>query len=103
MVVELSIVPVGTGPHMTEPVSVAIDPIAKSGLRYQVTAMGTLIEGDDASVWPLVRRCHEAVRQACGRVVTELRIDDSGYAGNDISTSVRRVEQQLAHEVSKAP
>ena len=102
MLVELSVVPVGEGLHMTEPVSVAVELIAQSGLDYQVTAMGTLIEGPDEAVWALVRRCHEAVRRASGRVITELRIDDAKQAGHDLSASVRRVEERLAHDLSKA-
>lgn len=101
--VELSITPVGEGEHLAGPVSLAVDLIAESGLTYQVTAMGTLIEGEDEAVWALLRRCHEAVRGSSARLITEIRIDDSRRHAQAMDRSVRRVEEELKRPVAWTP
>lgn len=103
MLAELSITPIGEGEHLAGPVSLAIDLIAASGLTYQVTAMGTLIEGPDDRVWELLRRCHEAVRGRSARLVTEIRLDDAGRSGQALDRSVRRVEEELQRPVARTP
>ena len=56
--------------------------------------MGTLVEGDDETVWALLRRCHERAMASCERVVTEIRIDGSGrpvglyYAADRVDESL---------------
>lgn len=100
MLVELSIIPVGESAHTTGPVASVIDLIARSGLRHQVTDLGTIIEGEDDAVWSLVRRCHEEARRRCERVVTELRVDDGAAR---LGRGVRRVEEELARPVARTP
>jgi uncharacterized protein YqgV (UPF0045/DUF77 family) len=38
--------------------------IRASGLRYEVGALGTTVEGDDDAVWATLRAAHEAVLAA---------------------------------------
>lgn len=74
MLAEISIFPVGRA-HMGPPIGHVVDLIRSSGLPHQVTAMGTLVEGDDDAVWALLRRAHELAQAESGRVVTEIRLD----------------------------
>jgi uncharacterized protein (TIGR00106 family) len=67
MVIEFSVVPVGQGEELAGAVARVLDIIDRSGLPYQLTAMGTLVEGDWDEVMGLVRRCHEAMRGETGR------------------------------------
>ena len=68
MIVEFSVVPIGRGEALAGPVARVLDIVDKSGLPYQLTAMGTLVEGDWDEVLALVRRCHEEMRGEAGRV-----------------------------------
>ncbi|HEY8371013.1 MAG TPA: MTH1187 family thiamine-binding protein [Thermodesulfobacteriota bacterium] len=95
MLVEFSVIPVGSGPQMKEPVAQVVDMIDKSGLPYQVTATSTIIEGDWDNVMPLVRRCLEDVRRGSPRVVATLKIDDEGGETNQLESNVRDVEEML--------
>ncbi|MGE0708850.1 MAG: MTH1187 family thiamine-binding protein [Planctomycetota bacterium] len=96
MLAEISIVPVGEGEHLAELLKDAIDEVRRSGLTYQVTAMGTLVEGDADEVWALLRRCHQAARRQRGRVLTELRLDDAGDAVPPrLARSVEHVSELL--------
>jgi len=76
MIVEFSIVPIGRGESLIEPVARILDLVDKSGLPYQLTAMGTIVEGEWDEVIGLVRRCHESMRGQASRVYTHITIDD---------------------------
>jgi uncharacterized protein YqgV (UPF0045/DUF77 family) len=45
-------------------VEAAIAVIQASGLRYEVGALGTTLEGDDDAVWATLRAAHEAMLAA---------------------------------------
>ena len=56
--------PPGTPGNPHEYVEAAIAVIAGSGLRYEVGALGTTLEGDADAVWNTLRAAHEAVLAA---------------------------------------
>ena len=77
-VVELCIFPLGTEtPSVGKYLEPAIEEIRKSGLKYMVCPMGTVVEGELSDILELVRRCHRAVlRAGAKRVVISLKVDD---------------------------
>lgn len=78
-IAELSIVPVGTGgPSVSDYVALAIKALDEMGIKYELTGMGTIVEGELDEVLLAVRAAHERVLLAPGvqRVVTSVRIDD---------------------------
>lgn len=76
VVAEFSVVPV-TGGSLRQFVEAAVAEIEKSGLRFEVGAMGTTIEGELDEVLEAVKAAHRAVLTAgAGRVVTSIKIDD---------------------------
>jgi len=101
MIVEFSIVPIGRGEELAGAVARILDIVDKSGLPYQLTAMGTLVEGDWDGVLGLVRRCHEAMRGETGRVLTHIAIDDRPGRSGRISGKVRDVEETLGRPLKK--
>ncbi len=101
MIVEFSVVPIGRGEELAGPVARILDLIDRSGLPYQLTAMGTLVEGDWDEVLGLVRRCHEAMRDGSGRVYTHIAIDDRPGASGRITGKVRDVEKVLGRSLKK--
>ena len=52
--------PLGTPDDPYAHVDAAIAVIERSGLRYEVGALGTTVEGEPDQVWPLLRQVHEA-------------------------------------------
>src|SRR5512136_3317986 len=101
MVVEFSVVPIGRGEELAGPVARVLDIVDKSGLPYQLTAMGTLVEGEWDELLGLVRRCHEAMRGETGRVLTHIAIDDRTGAHGRITGKVRDVETILGRTLKK--
>ena len=56
--------PPGTADNPHAHVEAAIAVIQASGLRYEVGALGTTLEGDDDQVWATLRAVHEAMLAA---------------------------------------
>jgi len=76
VVAEFTVTPV-VGEEMKPYVDAAIELVKASGLKYEVEAMGTTIEGELDQVLDVVKKAHLAVKQmGADRVLTEIRIDD---------------------------
>ncbi len=76
IVAEFSVVPVVEG-SLRPYVRAAIAEIADSGLKYEVGAMGTTVEGDLDQVLEAIKRAHRAVlAEGAGRVLTMIKIDE---------------------------
>jgi len=101
VIIEFSIVPIGRGEGLAGPVARVLDLVDKSGLPYQLTAMGTIVEGEWDEVLGLVRRCHETMRGEAARVVTHITIDDRAAKADRIAGKVRDVEAVLGRELKK--
>lgn len=96
-VVFLSITPIGTGtPSVSRYVAGVEKILRRSGLKNQLTAMGTIIEGDLDEILQVVRRMHEhPFTQGAVRVSTFVKIDDRRDKEHTIEGKMRSVEEKL--------
>ncbi|MDI6810061.1 MAG: MTH1187 family thiamine-binding protein [Candidatus Eisenbacteria bacterium] len=78
VVAEISVVPIGTsstgvGDFVREAVRIA----QESGLKFELTSMGTNVEGELEKVIGVTKKMHEACfNRGAKRVLTTLKIDD---------------------------
>jgi len=77
-VVEISVAPLGTAqPGVSEYVAGCVAIVAASGLNYQLTPMGTIIEGDLDQIFPVLRKMVESpFERGAVRVSSLIKIDD---------------------------
>ena len=77
-IVEVSIVPIGIPQtSLSGYVATALEVLRESGLEYELTAMGTIVEGDLDQILNIIRQMHESVfKEQAKRVVTTIKIDD---------------------------
>lgn len=101
MVLELTIIPLGGKRSISEEIAGVVPIIEASGLEYQMTAFGTLVEGQWDELMKLARDCHFEVRKKSDRVLTMMRIDDFGERNGEIAGAVSRVEKKLGKTVRK--
>jgi uncharacterized protein (TIGR00106 family) len=101
MIVEFSIVPIGKGEELGELVAKIVDIVDVSGLPYQLTAMGTLVEGEWDDIMELIKECHFKMRQYSSRVLTLISIDDREKAKSRLKGKVTEVEEILGRELKK--
>ncbi|MEX2444674.1 MAG: MTH1187 family thiamine-binding protein [Alkalispirochaeta sp.] len=102
MLVELQIVPVGAGSHIADAVAKAVEVIKKSGLSYQLTPSGTVVEGSWDEVMPVIKEAHDITRSAHSHVITTLRIEDDAQAKSQLMENVEHVSGKLAQNASGA-
>ena len=99
-VVEVSIVPLGTGdPSVSKHVARVLTALRESkDVKYELTAMGTIIEGDLDNVLKVVRQMHEdAFAGGIVRVLTTIRIDDRRDKPLSMDGKIASVQRQLGH------
>ena len=76
VVAELTIIPVGTN-QVRRCVDAAVAVVRASGIRHEVDALGTTLQGELDEVLRVAKEAHRAVLQcSAGRVFTELRLDE---------------------------
>jgi uncharacterized protein (TIGR00106 family) len=102
MLVELSIIPIGGGEHLSSEIAEALKIIDASGLRYQLTPAGTCIEGEWDEVMPLVRQCHDRVRETSPHLVTTIRIEDDRGERDKLTRNIASVEEKVGHALGSA-
>jgi uncharacterized protein YqgV (UPF0045/DUF77 family) len=84
MVAEIQVVPrpLGTAEDRYKHVDAAIAIIQASGLRYEVHALGTVIEGPPEKIWPLLQAVHQATLEAgAERTLSVIKLSSSAQAG----------------------
>ena len=94
---EVSIVPLGIGKTgVSEYVAGAIEELKKSGLKFQLTPMGTVIEGSLDELLAVIRRMHETpFQKGVKRVYTVIKLDDRRDREATMEGKVKAVEEKL--------
>ena len=80
MIVELQCLasPAGTPDDPYRHIDAAIAVVQGSGLKYEVGALGTTVEGEPDEVWPLMRQVHEACLNAGAHgLVTVIKVEQA--------------------------
>ena len=96
-VVFLTITPLGTAtPSVSRYVAGCERILRESGLKHELTAMGTIIEGDLEAIFPVIRKMHESpFRDGALRVSTSIRVDDRRDKIHTIEGKMRSVREKL--------
>lgn len=100
VLLEFTMSPMTKGESVSAYVARSIDIIDRSGLPYQLTAMGTIIEGEWPDVMAVVTRCFDAMSADCDRVSTQIRIDYRKGPGGRLQAKVDSIQQKLGRKVS---
>jgi len=97
-IIDISIVPVGTGkPSVSEYVAGAVKILQEEpDIRYQLTPMNTIIEGELEKLLSLAQKMHRSAFDAGAlRVVTTLRIDERLDKPLTMEGKVKAVKEKL--------
>ena len=96
-VVFVTIAPLGTGtPSLSKYVAGVEKILRGTNLTHQLTAMGTIIEGDLDEILAVIRKMHEhPFTQGAVRVSTLIKIDDRRDKEHTIAGKMKSVEDKL--------
>ena len=92
MLAHVNFVPIGTGEETKEMLAKALSIIDKSELDYQLTSMGTIIEGDWDEIMTMVKKCHREIMNFADRLSTNIVIDDRKDLTNRLKNNALEVE-----------
>ncbi|MEH7250275.1 MTH1187 family thiamine-binding protein [Neobacillus niacini] len=98
-IVDITVIPVGTGsPSVSEYVA-EIQKVLRQyegEIKYQLTPMSTLIEGDLTLLLKIVQELHEVpFMKGLQRVCTNVRIDDRRDKENTMERKLQSVQEKL--------
>lgn len=97
-IIDISVVPVGTqSPSVSRYVAGALKILKNEpGIKYQLTPMNTIIEGDLTKLMALAQRMHESAFDAgVERVVTTIRIDERRDKPLTMNGKIEAVKKRL--------
>lgn len=100
LLLEFAMFPMGRGESVSPFVARSLNIIDKSGLPYQLTPMGTIIEGDWEEVMAVVTACFEAMSADCERIGTNIKIDYRAGAEGRLKSKVDSVQLQVGRKLS---
>ncbi len=89
----------GTQGSLSPYVARILDIVDRSGVRYQLTAMGTILEGDWDEVMAVVGDCFRALQADCPRVGMNLKMDWRAGGESRLHSKVQAVEAQLGRKL----
>jgi len=96
-ILEISVVPIGTkDTSLSAYVADCLRALKKERVRYELTSMGTNIEGNLKDLIPIALKMHEApFKKGVLRVLTTLKIDDRRDKKGTLSGKKKSVESKL--------
>ncbi|MDO8635501.1 MAG: MTH1187 family thiamine-binding protein [Dehalococcoidia bacterium] len=96
-IIEVSVMPLGTKtPSIGQYVAEAIHVLEKEKINYELTSMGTVIEGDVDRILSVVGKMHQAAfAGGVLRVVTTIKIDDRRDKAATRESKVKSVKEKL--------
>lgn len=97
VVVDLCVIPLGVGTSLSSYVAACEKVVREAGLKHQLHANGTNIEGEWDAVFAAVKRCHEVVHAlGAPRIATTLRIGTRTDRRQTMDDKLRSVQEKLA-------
>jgi uncharacterized protein (TIGR00106 family) len=99
VLLEFSMSPLDKGESLSAYVARSLDIIDKSGVPYQLTPMGTILEGEWEEVFGVVQACFERMQQDCGRISVNIRCDYRQGRSGRLEQKIRSVERHLGRKV----
>ena len=97
-IAEVSVVPLGTKtPSVSQYVARAVKVLEQEkGIRFEMTAMGTIIEGDLDRILTVVKKMHEETfGEGVARVLTTVKIDERRDKDQDTKTKLDSLRKKL--------
>ena len=99
VLLEFAMAPTGEGESLSRHVARILDIIDRSGVTYQLTAMGTILEGDWDEVMKVVGDCFRELQQDCRRISMNLKMDYRAGTESRLHSKVDAVEGHVGRKL----
>jgi uncharacterized protein (TIGR00106 family) len=96
VIIDLCVVPLGVGLSVSRYVAACHEIIAEAGLKSELHAYGTNIEGDYDAVFQAVKKCHEKIHQmGAPRITTTIKLGTRTDRDQTMEDKVKSVQEKL--------
>ncbi len=99
---EFTISPTGEGESLSRFVAPVIDIIDRSGLNYQLTPMGTIVEGTWEEVMTLITDCFRQMQAECSRIGVSIKVDYRKGSETRMKSKIEKVESLIGRSVRQS-
>jgi uncharacterized protein (TIGR00106 family) len=99
VLLEFAMAPHGQGESVSRQVARILDIIDRSGVPYQLTAMGTILEGDWDQVMGVVTDCFRALQADCPRIGMNLKMDYRAGGESRLRSKIDAVEGYVGRKL----
>ena len=99
VLLEFSMSPMDKGESLSKYVARSLDIIDASGLPYQLTPMGTVLEGEWDDVMGVVRDCYERMSQGCNRISVSIKVDARKGRSGRLASKIASVESKVGRKL----
>ncbi len=96
VIIDLCVVPIGVGVSVSKYVAACHEVIKDAGLKSELHAYGTNIEGEWDQVFAVVKKCHEKVHEmGAPRITTTIKAGTRTDRDQTMADKVKSVKEKL--------
>ena len=96
VIADVCLVPIGIGVSVSREIAACQKVLRDAGLKIQLHAYGTNVEGEWEAVFEAVRRCHETVHEmGAPRISTTIKLGTRTDRAQTMEDKVRSVEEKI--------
>lgn len=99
VLIEFAMTPRAKGDSVSADVARILDVIDRSGLAYQLTPMGTIVEGEWDEAMALVTQCFKTLEPTSSRIGLTLKADWRPGPAGRLRGKVESVEKHLGRKL----
>lgn len=92
VLVEFSIFPTDKGASVSKYVSKVLNYIDESGITYQLTPMGTVLEGEFDEVMNVVSGCYKILDKESDRIYMNLKMDARKGDSSRMKSKIEKIK-----------
>ncbi|MGE5351768.1 MAG: MTH1187 family thiamine-binding protein [Acidobacteriota bacterium] len=100
VLLEFSMSPMDKGESLSSYVAKILDYIDESGVKYKLTPMGTILEGEWDEVTAVVTGCFKLMQQDSRRISVNLKVDYRAGSQSRLESKIEKVEKILNKKLS---
>ena len=97
---EFAMFPTDKGGSVSQYVAQVIDCIDKSGITYQLTPMGTILEGSWEEVMGTITACFKVLEPLSDRISTSIKIDYRRIEQSRMKSKTDKIQSILNRPIS---
>lgn len=96
---ELTMIPLDKGSSFSKYVANSLDIIDGSGMDYQLTPMGTIVEGEWSDLLSLLDKCFNALSEVSDRISVSVKFDHRKGRKGRLKSKVQSVEEKVGRRL----